>query len=414
MNGLALCAGIGGLERGLVHAFPAWRTVAWVERDPDAQAILRAAMRRGDFAEAPLYDTLEAFPAAEWHGRVDAISAGIPCQPFSASGRRRGLADARWLWPLVRDILDATGARVLALENVPPFVRAGLPAVLGDLADRGWDAEWGLLPASAVGAPHRRLRLFLLAHRQGGDGGLLVQRRGSRAAGAELGGRGEGVADADKEHGNTGGFGAGHVRRERSASPEVCGFLAESASGDARGSRRGRAAPDDPVGVGDAYEGVRRWRPDAPGLQDGRPGAEPRAFPAPWPPSPADRDAWAGILATDPGCAPALAQPRLRRVADELPEGLDRMGRAARLRCLGNAVVAACAAEAFRQLAGRLGWTMSAPRPASGGGGQGLVWDTSPKGANFLNVGTCDHACCVVGHGDAPCPRHEPPEEVKP
>ena len=354
MNGLALCAGIGGLERGLVHAFPAWRTVAWVERDPDAQAILRAAMRRGDFAEAPLYDTLEAFPAAEWHGRVDAISAGIPCQPFSASGRRRGLADARWLWPLVRDILDATGARVLALENVPPFVRAGLPAVLGDLADRGWDAEWGLLPASAVGAPHRRLRLFLLAHRQGGDGGLLVQRRGSRAAGAELGGRGEGV------------------RRWRPDAPErkEVGRTTLGRAGGALGDTAGLPAhddaecggPRDPAGEPSGRLG----HADAPGLQDGRPGAEPRAFPAPWPPSPADRDAWAGILATDPGCAPALAQPRLRRVADELPEGLDRMGRAARLRCLGNAVVAACAAEAFRQLAGRLGWTMSAPRPASG------------------------------------------------
>lgn len=158
---LELCAGYGGF--GLALADTA-RTVCYVERNAYAAAVLVARMQEGRLPSAPIWDDLTTFNAAEWKGCIDVVSAGFPCQPFSAAGKRMGLDDDRWLWPDIERIIREVRPRYVFLENVPGVVRAGLPAVLHSLAQLGFDAEWGLLAASDVGAPHRRQRFWLVAH----------------------------------------------------------------------------------------------------------------------------------------------------------------------------------------------------------------------------------------------------------
>ena len=164
MNGLAVCAGVGGIELGLRLALgAAYRTVGYIEREAYVVGVLAARMEDGTLDAAPVWDDLESFDGRRWRGRVDLVSGGIPCQPFSCAGKRRGVADDRWLWPAFWRCVREVGAQWLFLENVPGIVHNALPLILGDLAEGGWSAEWDVFSAAGVGANHLRKRLFLLA-----------------------------------------------------------------------------------------------------------------------------------------------------------------------------------------------------------------------------------------------------------
>ena len=166
LRALHLCAGYGGFELALRGVA---RTVAHVERDAYAAATLVARMEESRLDRAPVWPDLCTFDAGPWRGRVDLVTAGFPCQPFSAAGKRAGTDDDRWLWPDIRRIIRDVRPSYCFLENVPGVVRHGLPHVLADLAALGFDAEWGLLSASAVGAPHKRERFWLVAHAAVGE-----------------------------------------------------------------------------------------------------------------------------------------------------------------------------------------------------------------------------------------------------
>jgi DNA (cytosine-5)-methyltransferase 1 len=214
VNGLALCAGAGGLELGLRLALgEAYRCVGYVERDTYAAAILVARMADQALDSAPVWDDLATFDGRPWRGRVGLISAGFPCQPSSSAGDRRGTADERWLWPHIERIVAEVEPALVFIENVPGLLTVdgeqccGVPLrrgpdrtgrcrlcgcvrsvdepadlaaggafaeVLGSLASLGFAAEWDRFSASEVGASHLRERLFLLAHRDR-DGRPLVR-----------------------------------------------------------------------------------------------------------------------------------------------------------------------------------------------------------------------------------------------
>lgn len=94
MNGLALCAGVGGLELGLRLAIgPSYRTVCFVEREAFAAATLVARMEDEALDQAPVWDDLTTFDGRPWCGVVDLVAAGFPCQPLvrrrPAAGDRR-------------------------------------------------------------------------------------------------------------------------------------------------------------------------------------------------------------------------------------------------------------------------------------------------------------------------------------
>jgi DNA (cytosine-5)-methyltransferase 1 len=152
----SLFSGIGGLDLGLERA---GMTVAWQsEIDPYACRVLAKHW--------PNVPNLGDITTIDWSNvePVDVICGGYPCQPFSSAGVRRGEADPRHLWPHFAEALRVVRPRFAVLENVPGHLSLGFGRVLGDLADLGFDAEWDCIPAAAVGAPHLRYRVFVVAH----------------------------------------------------------------------------------------------------------------------------------------------------------------------------------------------------------------------------------------------------------
>jgi len=96
--------------------------------------------------------------------RPDVICGGYPCQPFSLAGKRNGTDDPRHLWPWVRDSISNLRPKYAILENVRGHLTMGGLTVIGELAAIGYDAEWQIVRASAVGATHRRERLIIVAY----------------------------------------------------------------------------------------------------------------------------------------------------------------------------------------------------------------------------------------------------------
>ena len=175
LNGMALCAGVGGLELGLRLALSEYRCVCYVEREAYAARVLVSRMEDQTLDQAPIWDDIETFDGKPWRGIVDVISAGFPCQPWSDAGKRHGLEDDRWLWEDIARIISEVRPCHVFLENVPGLARGGLSAVLGSLSVLGFDAEWGIFSAAASGAPHVRKRLFILAHANG-NGPIIFSR----------------------------------------------------------------------------------------------------------------------------------------------------------------------------------------------------------------------------------------------
>ncbi len=167
MNGLELCSGIGGIGLGLQLAIPDYRTVCHVEWDSFAAAVLVARMEDQTLDQAPIWDDLTTFDGTVWRGKVDIITAGFPCQPWSVAGKQEGLEDDRWLWPDINRIISEVQPEWVFLENVPGLLVGGLAAVLNDLTAGRFDAEWDCFRASDLEAPHKRERVFILAHATG-------------------------------------------------------------------------------------------------------------------------------------------------------------------------------------------------------------------------------------------------------
>ena len=319
MNVISLCSGIGGLDLGVHRAVPSARTVGYVEWEPYAAAVLAARMESGDLGACPIYcDDLRRFDAAQWAGSVDCVTAGFPCQPFSVAGKQRGLADERWLWPEVWRITRDSQASVLFLENVPGVLRMGGAAILADLAAGGWSAEWDLFRASDVGAPQRRERWFCLAVADSGSVGSERFRINELVARAARG------SEEDGEQ----------RERDGDAALDRCGSLADA---DGAGQRSvGRGVRDERH---DAWRGGALLGNAASQGLEGREqrGAARAAFRFPL--NPGDSAGWSEWTG---------AQPVIRRDAAGL------LGRLGRLKALGNAVVPAQAALAFRVLMQRL------------------------------------------------------------
>ncbi|HOL96850.1 MAG TPA: DNA cytosine methyltransferase, partial [bacterium] len=170
MNELSLFAGAGG---GLLAGrLLGWRTVGYVEWDEYCQRVIARRIRDGLLHEAPIFGDIRAFIdqgyAAGYQGLVDIITGGFPCQPFSVAGKRLGEDDPRNMWPATLECLCVVRPRWALLENVPGLLTTGYERrVFGDLAEIGYDARWGCLSAAAVGAPHIRKRLWIVAHAQG-------------------------------------------------------------------------------------------------------------------------------------------------------------------------------------------------------------------------------------------------------
>jgi DNA (cytosine-5)-methyltransferase 1 len=167
MNVLDLCTGYGGFSLALRLLGDSFRTVCYVEWETYCQAVLLARMEEKALDPAPIWDDVTTFDGRRWRGKVDIITAGFPCTPFSLAGKRGGAEDPRYIWPSILRIIRETESRLVFLENVPGLLHTGFGEILKDLATAGYDAEWGVFSAQEVGAPHRRNRVFVLAYPHG-------------------------------------------------------------------------------------------------------------------------------------------------------------------------------------------------------------------------------------------------------
>lgn len=166
---LALFAGAGGgILGGMLLG---WRTVCAVECDAYAASVLVARQNDGILEPFPVWDDVRTFDGRPWRGRVDVVSGGFPCQDISAAGKGAGIAGERsGLWSEMARIIGEVRPRFAFVENSPMLTGRGLGRVLGDLAEMGYDARWGVVSAADAiwlsGDPcmdHERQRLWIAA-----------------------------------------------------------------------------------------------------------------------------------------------------------------------------------------------------------------------------------------------------------
>lgn len=171
MKVLDLFSGIGGFSLGLERV--GMETVAFCEIDEHARSVLAR-----HWPKVPCYDDVTTLSRARLEADgihlPDLICGGFPCQDLSVAGRRAGIeAERSGLWSEIVRLVSEIRPKFVLVENVANLISGptGRPGtwfgrVLGDLASLRYDAEWHCIPASAVGAPHTRDRVWILAYPQ--------------------------------------------------------------------------------------------------------------------------------------------------------------------------------------------------------------------------------------------------------
>jgi len=153
---LDLFSGVGGFSHGLERT-GGFATIGFCEIGEFQRRVLAK-----HWPDVPCHDDINTFPFRI--GMADVVTAGFPCQDLSFAGQGSGLAGARsGLWWKVRRALRVVRPRIALLENVAALLNRGMGTVLGSLAAIGYDAEWHCIPAAAVGAPHERDRVWIIA-----------------------------------------------------------------------------------------------------------------------------------------------------------------------------------------------------------------------------------------------------------
>ena len=202
----SLFSGIGGFEFGLERT-GGFKTVWQCEIDPFCLKVLEKhwpGVKR--FADIKKMGIGEEIPY------VDVICGGFPCQPVSCAGKRKGKEDERWLWPEFCRVVCCVRPEWVLIENVPGLLSTDsgrlFAGILRDLSESGYDAEWNIVSAASVGAPHLRKRVFVVAHaeqqsdRRQIHGGEIdrenPERPAGRVSGSGVGCRVRHVADADQ------------------------------------------------------------------------------------------------------------------------------------------------------------------------------------------------------------------------
>lgn len=373
INVLSLCSGVGMLDEGLCAGLRYLgyrsRVLGYVERDAYAAACLLARMEDAALEPAPVWcGNLEDLDAESFRGHADIVCAGFPCQPWSHAGKREGAADERWLWPDIARIVRDSESGLVFLENVPGLVSGGgLHFVLDDLTEMGFDAEWCHIAASALGASHKRERVFILAHAER----FRLASAGRDARGIRSPERAQESRESKPWSGSRNTFNGGRQLADSTRrglgelwQPPECDGQPDGSNGaldyashgqhqgkqEAAGDWQQRINPESSRDVDHATgsrcsQAISRADIGAVELgwqclpRNGR-----RDIFAPGPSDPR----WPAILAESHWLAPAV-KPGVRVLADGMALELDA-SRADQLRCGGNGVVALQAAAAFVEL----------------------------------------------------------------
>ena len=182
LNHVSLCYGYGGIDLAIESIFGnRIRTILIAEIEAFAIENALAKMEEGRIDACPIWTDVRTIPWSLLAGKVDVLSGGFPCQPFSQSGRRQADSDPRHLFPAILDGIRVCRPATVFLENVGGIISAKLkgagwrdPAgtsvllhVLRELERVGYTATAGIFSAEEAGAPHQRKRVFILAYSNG-------------------------------------------------------------------------------------------------------------------------------------------------------------------------------------------------------------------------------------------------------
>lgn len=159
---LSLFAGLGGFDLGLERT-GGFKTVAFCEINPFCQRLLAK-----HWPGVPVYDDVKTLSGERLRADgiiPNVIVGGFPCQDLSTSGSKLGLAGERsGLWFEYLRLVGEIRPEFIVVENSPELLDRWMGDILGALASLGYDAEWHCIPASAVGAPHQRDRVWIIAN----------------------------------------------------------------------------------------------------------------------------------------------------------------------------------------------------------------------------------------------------------
>ena len=156
MNHIDLFSGIGGFA--LAAHWAGFQTEVFCERDEFCQKVLHK-----HWPAAPIVDDIFRFDGTR-HAGATLLTGGFPCQPYSCAGKKMGNEDDRALWPEMFRVIIECRPRWVVAENVPGIVDMALDGVLSDLENQGYEVGTMVIPACAVNAPHRRDRVWIVAH----------------------------------------------------------------------------------------------------------------------------------------------------------------------------------------------------------------------------------------------------------
>ena len=174
MTHASLFSGIGGFD--LAAEWAGFQNVFNCEWEEFPRKVLKY-----HFPNAEQYGDIKEFDATKYHGRVDILSGGFPCQPFSLAGQRKGSDDERYLWKEMLRVIRECNPRWVLGENVRGIVNwsDGLvfEEVCADLENIGYSVQSFILPACAVNAPHRRDRVWIVAKNTNSNGRASSQRQ---------------------------------------------------------------------------------------------------------------------------------------------------------------------------------------------------------------------------------------------
>lgn len=157
----SLFSGIGGFD--LAAEWMGWTNIFHCENNPFCQQVLKHY-----WPDAASYGDIKATDFTIWRGRVDILTGGFPCQPFSTAGKRKGGEDDRYLWPEMLRAIREIKPQWIVAENVPGLLTCengmAFQRVYTEMEAEGYEAQPVIIPACSVDAPHKRDRLWFVAH----------------------------------------------------------------------------------------------------------------------------------------------------------------------------------------------------------------------------------------------------------
>lgn len=235
----SFCTGIGACE--LAAMWMGWRNAFSCEIDPFCHQVLKYY-----YPYIKHYENIFGTDFSEWRGKIDILTAGFPCQPFSCAGSRKGAEDDRYLWPEVLRGVDEIRPNWFIGENVAGITSMVLPGdeikvesytdlegesyletemrqqfivdrICNDLESIGYSVQPIIIPACAVGAPHRRDRIWFIAH--GGE--TIANCSNARPEGMQQGENGiyefEVTANPNKFDDNLSGFFTSQLSQQKAS-----------------------------------------------------------------------------------------------------------------------------------------------------------------------------------------------------